>query len=89
MTGAERVTSWFESGRLVRPDAEVANFVDLTLALATIADVEGVEATPNAQAVLGKIAPTELCVFILIDGLGIEQVGALPSDSFLRTHLAA
>ena len=87
MNDLERVRSWFESGTLLPPDASVANTVDLARALASIAGTN-VELGAGATNVRDAIGETEHLVFMLIDGLGMNLIDALPAGSFLREHVA-
>lgn len=78
----------FESGELLRPDPEEPNLVDLARAIASIAGVEGIERTAGVEAIGSRIGQPEHLVFVVADGLGIDLLEKLPSDSFLREQLA-
>jgi hypothetical protein len=88
MSDLARVQAWFDSGALLRPDAGVANTVDLANAIASLACADGVELTSGASAARDAIGETDHIVFVLIDGLGLNLVESLPTTSFLRRHVA-
>jgi len=84
-----RVQGWFEAGRLVRPSAEEPNFTDLVRAMLILCGAEDVEDSPGAEALRRAIGPAEHYVFVLVDGLGANQLRRLlPEDGFLRAHEA-
>lgn len=78
---------WFAEGTLLRPDPAQRNSVDLALALAALAGAP-VPRTDGAEEVARTIGDAEHLVFVLVDGLGLEAVEALPETSFLRRHVA-
>jgi len=88
MKDMDRLCSWFESGRLVRPTAEEPNTVDLIRSLAALAGVAGLELAPGASKISAKISRARHYVFILVDGLGMNVLRGAPADGFLFSHLA-
>lgn len=88
MSEVDRLLAAFESGELLRPSAEVANFVDLARAIASLCGVEGVEVTPGAAALAERIGPSEHLVFVLADGVGMALLETMPPEAFLPRHLA-
>ena len=84
MGDLERVRGWIDTGRLLPPSADLPNPVDLARVLATRGGVEGVEAGAGGAAIADTIAPAAHCVFVLVDGLGLELLERLPPDAFLR-----
>lgn len=88
MRPTERVSAWFESGRIVRPSAEETNFVDAVHALALLAGSPEAAAGRGASEIAGLIGEHERYLFVLIDGMGARQLDALPGDSFLRSNIA-
>ena len=76
----------FADGTLLRPSAEVPNLVDLARAMASLAGAD-VEETEGSAALSDIVGPSEHLVFVLVDGLGLEQVEALPKPAFLRSRL--
>ncbi|KPL03146.1 MAG: hypothetical protein AMK75_01800, partial [Planctomycetes bacterium SM23_65] len=88
MSDLERLQSWFDSGRLVRPSADVLNFVDLIRALARLGGAEDVPDGSGVHTLATEIAEADHYVFIVVDGMGMNLVDVLPADAFLRTHLA-
>ncbi len=87
MSDVQRLLDWFDTGALIRPDARVANTVDLSRALASICGMPGVELSPSARTVVDAIGVVEHVVFVMADGLGMNLIERLPADAFLRTHL--
>lgn len=86
--GVERLLAWFESGALVRPDANLPNSVDLARAIASLCGVPGVSLSPQARTTADAIGPAEHVIFVMADGLGMNLIERLPAGSFFRTHLA-
>ena len=88
MNDAQRLTSAFDSGRLLRSSPDVLSIVDLAGAVASIAGAD-TTATHGAAKIAGQIGPCDHLVFVLADGLGMDFVERMPPDSFLRRHLAS
>lgn len=88
MNGVDRLLACFDSGRLVRPSAEKTNFVDLVRAMLCLAGAEGIDPGPGGDRITKLVGPADHVVFILIDGLGLHQLGKLPAEGLLRTHAA-
>jgi hypothetical protein len=86
MNAVDRLQSWFDCGQLIRPSAEVLNFVDLVRALLRLGGAEAAGSAPGVDAICRQIGPAEHYVFILIDGMGANQLEKLPPDVFLRMH---
>jgi hypothetical protein len=89
MSDRDRLQQLFDSGALLHPLADVANLVDLTRALAVLAGADGVELTPAAARLRDTIGPAEHHVFVLVDGLGLDQIDRLPAESFLARNTVA
>jgi hypothetical protein len=98
MNDRQRISQWFEDGRIVRPRAgNRADIVDLIKAIATRSGARGIEVTPKAQRVCTAIGAHEHIVFVLIDGLGLHLLRDLSAGSaseaggangFLMQHTA-
>lgn len=88
MNDVERLTAAFDSGRLLRPSADIPNIVDLASAVASASGATDTGFTKGAAEIAGRIGTCDHLVFIIADGLGMELVETLPRDSFLRRHLA-
>jgi hypothetical protein len=88
MSDAGRLLGWFADGSLVRPDASVPGTVHLSHALAMLAGADGIEMEPPAARIANAIGEAEHYVFVLVDGLGMNLIDALPEESFLRRHVA-
>ncbi len=89
MSDIEELISAFEAGRLLRPSPDVPNIVDLSRALVSLADGDGVSPSPNSPALAKMIGPAEHLVCVLVDGLGMNLVERMNGGAFLRAHLAA
>ncbi len=89
MSDLDELLAAFDSGELLRPSHLAPNIVDLARALATLAGAEGVPPSHGSEAIERIIGPADHIVFVLADGLGVEQVTALPEDAFLRLNLRA
>ena len=87
MSDVDRLLSSFEAGGLLRPSPDVANFVDLSRAIATLAGVGGLELTEGAERIASRIGQSDHFVLALIDGLGVGLLQHLAEGSFLRTHM--
>ncbi len=87
MSGVDRLCSLFESGHLVRPCADELNSIDLFRALVRLAGAEGIEDGSGVEKMMQMIGPAEHYLFILVDGLGMDFIDALPEESFLREKL--
>lgn len=84
----ERLLAAFDAGRLLRPGAGAPDSLDLALALASLAGVPEVELTTDAHQIVEAVGAAAHIIFVLVDGLGMNVVGQLPAESFLRSHLA-
>ena len=73
---------------MVRPSAEGLNFVDLVRALARHAGAVGLPDGAGVRNIAENLGSAERLLLILVDGLGMSQLGHLPSTGFLRSHLA-
>lgn len=89
MSDLDKLLARFETGVLLRPRPDVPNLVDLSRALAHLAGAPGIELTASARKLVELIGACDHLVFILADGLGMNLIEALPSTSFLATHLVA
>ncbi|MBW2092758.1 MAG: alkaline phosphatase family protein, partial [Deltaproteobacteria bacterium] len=87
MNGLDRVRQWFDSGRLVRPSADIKNISDLIRALASLAGMEGMRKGPGLEELRLEIGPADHYVFILIDALGVDLVESLEQTAFLRANM--
>ena len=84
MSDLEELLAAFDCGELLRPSHLVPNIVDLARAVATLAGAVEVPSSHSSESIESLIGPAEHLVFVLADGLGAEQVAALPEDAFLR-----
>ena len=78
MTDLERVRRWFDTGRLVRPSADVINFVDLVRALAHLTGAEDMETGPGVKELCRKIGHAENYIFVLVDDIERDGFGTDP-----------
>jgi len=89
MTDFERVLDWFKTGTLARPGAGEESFVDLVRALLRLAGAGGMAGGKGVETLMRRIGAAEHYVFVLIDGLGANQLERLfAPDSFARRHVA-
>ena len=89
MSDVDALLAAFEAGELLRPDADVPNFLDLSRAVGSACGVRGVPLSANAQAIAERLEEREHIVLVLADGLGldmIEQGG--DGANVLRAHVA-
>ena len=89
MSDLDELLAAFDGGLLLRPSHLVPNVVDLARALASLAGAPSVPPSHNSEAMEHLIGRADHIVFVLADGMGAEQVGALPEDAFLRLHSRA
>ncbi len=87
MDAQDKLTDWFKTGPGIRPSAEEPNFVDLVRGLFYLAGVEEVRPDLGSEKISRMIGEAEHHLFILIDGLGADQMKILPDNGFLNTHL--
>lgn len=84
-----RLEDLFAEGVLVRPSDSRMNLVHIVRAIATATGAGDHSASPRVLELLSLIGETRHIIFILIDGLGIDNVRNLPDDAFIQTHLRA
>ncbi len=77
----------FAESVLIRPSDVQPNLVHLIRAIYSLCGVKGLTLTPTAKQLADTIGPAENYIFILIDGLGMNIVNRLPSDSFVAKSL--
>ena len=66
----------FDAGVLLRPSDRRPNLVHLVRALATLAGVGDLGASPPVADIVSTIGPAEHLIFVLMDGLGMNLVRA-------------
>jgi predicted AlkP superfamily pyrophosphatase or phosphodiesterase len=88
MSDIERLRGWFDEGRLVPVRLDAPGTVHLGRALAHQCGVDGIDIDPPARQIAETIGEAQHCLFVLVDGLGMNLVETLPANSFLRTHMA-
>jgi hypothetical protein len=84
-----RVRQALDDGTLLHPNEGVANSVHLAQAMACLGGATIELTSANARELAGRIGQHNHYVFVLVDGMGMNLIDALPHDAFLRTHLAA
>lgn len=87
MSDLDMLLAAFDSGELLRPSSRVPNIVDLSRALASLAGAEGVQPSLNSAEISGLIGPSDHIIFVLADGLGMNLIKGLSTDTFLMSHL--
>ena len=88
MTATEDILHAFERGELVRPSADVLNFVDLVRAVLALGGSEAIDVTAGVDVLRREIGAADHYLLVLVDGLGIDFVNGLPANAFMRKHLA-
>jgi hypothetical protein len=83
-----RLLAAFERGDLLRPDASIANTVDLARATYALCGVPGLELSHHARRMADLIGPHDHYVFVLIDGLGMNLLEHEPAAAFFHRYLA-
>src|SRR5688572_13297583 len=73
----------FAGGQLVRPSDRNPNLVHLVRAIGSLAGHRDIEQSPCVQELAADIGPADHLVFILLDGLGMNLLRALPAETFL------
>lgn len=85
---AERLRSAFARGELLHPVSPATpSLVDLARALATCANVPGIEPTTHSPGLASAIGDADHLLLVLIDGLGLDHLLAEAPAPFLREHL--
>ena len=87
MSGIAYLVEAFAEGNLLRPRPEALNLVDMSRAVAHLCGVGELDLTENSRAIATAIGDADNIVLVLIDGLGMNLLESLPSDSFLRRHV--
>src|SRR4051812_48077220 len=82
-----RIENAFAQGLLVRPTDRQTNLLHVVRAIATVTGAADFRASPRVKDLLALIGEPQHLVFVLIDGLGFDNVRNLPPDSFIQTHL--
>ena len=88
MSDVPRLLAAFDTGDLRRPSTDVANLVDLSNALASLAGAGGIALTQGARRLAELVGPAEHLVFVVADGFGMSFVEAIGPESFLPGHVA-
>jgi hypothetical protein len=89
VSDAERLLEWFDAGLLIRPNANVANVIDLSAAIAAACGAEARSSSNASQAeIRRRVGDPEHLVFVLIDGFGANVLERLPPTSLFRRQLA-
>ncbi len=84
----QQLVDAFDAGSLVRPVSGSVSLVDVARA---VGHLNGADIQPSAHSpsLVDMIGEPDHLIFVLADGLGLSTLEHLPSDSFLRSHLAA
>jgi hypothetical protein len=83
MDDLQRVQSWFDEGRLIRP-LRGPNTVHLARAIASVAGAPAA-IDGHVRDIAARIGPTEHLILVLADGFGMNLIDYLPEGSLLRT----
>ena len=82
-----RLNELFATGMLVRPATQQPNLVHVIRALASLCGAPDVDRSPPVSQLIDLIGPAEHYVFVLLDGLGMNILPALPDQAFVRRNL--
>jgi hypothetical protein len=81
-----RILDGFSSGTLRRPSWETPNLIDLARALAERCGAPTDHSSAAARTLAQQIGAAKNYMLVLMDGLGIDMVKAMPAG-FIRNHL--
>ncbi len=81
------IASAFASGRLIRPAPSQPDLIHLVRALGALCGAESMADMEPTRHLMELIGPAEHIVFVLLDGMGMNIVRPLKSNSFIRSHL--
>ena len=90
MSDVERIQAALDDGTLLHPiDAAIPSSVDLGAALAHLAGAP-MDLGPNARKLIDDLRIDgdlpQHTVFVLVDGLGCNLIGAIAPDAFFPAH---
>jgi hypothetical protein len=77
----------FARGTLVRPTDSEPNLIHLIRAIAARAGVPDLDTAPAVKQLLELIAPAQHLIFVLLDGMGMNLLRRLPTESFMARSL--
>jgi len=83
---ASALAAAFNAGTLIRPTAGHLNLVDLSLAIAA-ANGAGTPRDAGPRRLADAIGPNDHLIVVMADGMGMNVLGTLPRQGFLRRHL--
>jgi hypothetical protein len=81
-----RILDGFARGTLRRPSWETPNLIDLSRALGERCGAPTDRSSPAARKLAQQIGEAKNYLLVLMDGLGIDMVRAMP-DGFIPSHL--
>ncbi len=87
MAERSRLQQAFDSGRLVRPAADVPNFVALVRSLLCLGGGPAAAMDAQASELTRRIGASDRYLLVLVDGMGLTQVAGLPGGTFLQRQL--
>ena len=86
MRDAQTLESDFQSGRLIQPNENELNIVDLANSLALLSGVDSVQNTHSVRAITDMVGETQHLIFVVVDGFGETLLNSLGTRSFLAQH---
>ena len=86
MRDAQRLERDFLSGRLIQPNENELNVVDLANSLSLLSGVDPVKNTHGVRVITDMIGETQHLIFVVIDGFGEILLNSLGPRSFLAQH---
>ena len=84
-----QLLSAFRANDLIRPRFDTPSIVDLATAVFQWAGVGGLAVNERTERIGEMFAEAARLVFVIVDGLGMNFIGAMRSDSFMLRHLRA
>ncbi|MBI4565952.1 MAG: alkaline phosphatase family protein [Planctomycetes bacterium] len=88
MNDLDRLFRSFQSGAFLAPRDDVPALTHLSQALASAAGAGPIALNPAAERIAALLGSAEHLVLVLVDGLGMNLLDALPPQDFFRRRLA-
>ncbi len=86
MRDSQRLECDFQSGRLIQPNENELNIVDLANSLALLSGVDSAKNNHGVRTIADMIGEIQHLIFVVVDGFGEILLNSLGSDSFLAQH---
>ena len=86
MRDSQRLECDFQSGRLIQPNENELNIVDLANSLALLSGVDSAKNNHGVRTIADMIGEIQHLIFVVVDGFGEILLNSLGSASFLAQH---